>query len=434
MHLHATHEGDVARYAYFKQTINGISVANAVANVALNKANKLVAIGSSFVQNLKANSAAPSISIHQAIATAESALNGTFEAINFPQPKLIYLVKGDSSLALAHVFQVRNGGSGSWYEAYVDAHTGEILSVTDFVAQATYLVLPITKQILTQGFEDLVDPYDIEASPLGWHNDGKTLSNDTAGNNAISFNIIQADVVTESASNLTFLFTQDPTLDPTVTVNLDAARVNAFYLVNSVHDIAYRYGFTESAFNFQTDNFGLGGKGNDRITISVQDGGGVNNAEFTTLPDGQNGQMRMFIWDYTVPRRDSDLENDIVVHEYTHGITNRMTGGGTATCLQTLEAGGLGEGWSDAMAEWSEHTDANITDYVIGPYVTNNTAGLRTYPYSTSNVTNPLRYSSVAKFNEVHQIGEVWANMLHNIYAALIQQHGFSQTAHTDPT
>ena len=36
----------------------------------------------------------------------------------------------------------------------------------------------------------------------------------------------------------------------------------------------------------------------------------------------------------------------------THGITNRMTGGGTASCLQTLEAGGLGEGWSDAMAEY----------------------------------------------------------------------------------
>ena len=28
-----------------------------------------------------------------------------------------------------------------------------------------------------------------------------------------------------------------------------------------------------------------------------------------------------------------------------------MTGGGTGRCLQTLEAGGMGEGWSDAMAE-----------------------------------------------------------------------------------
>lgn len=44
------------------------------------------------------------------------------------------------------------------------------------------------------------------------------------------------------------------------------------------------------------------------------------------------------------------MENDIVVHEMTHGITNRLTGGGTGRCLQTLEAGGLGEGWGDAMA------------------------------------------------------------------------------------
>lgn len=29
-----------------------------------------------------------------------------------------------------------------------------------------------------------------------------------------------------------------------------------------------------------------------------------------------------------------------------------MTGGGTGRCLQTLEAGGMGEGWSDAMAEY----------------------------------------------------------------------------------
>lgn len=42
--------------------------------------------------------------------------------------------------------------------------------------------------------------------------------------------------------------------------------------------------------------------------------------------------------------RDGALENDIVVHENTHGMTNRMTGGGTAACLQSIEALGLGEG------------------------------------------------------------------------------------------
>jgi hypothetical protein len=30
-------------------------------------------------------------------------------------------------------------------------------------------------------------------------------------------------------------------------------------------------------------------------------------------------------------------------------------------------------------------------------------------------------------------IGEVWANMLHNVYSALVAQHGFSTTARTNP-
>jgi extracellular elastinolytic metalloproteinase len=51
------------------------------------------------------------------------------------------------------------------------------------------------------------------------------------------------------------------------------------------------------------------------------------------------------------PRRDSDLQNDFAMHEFTHGLSNRMTGGGTARCLQTTEAKGMGEGWSDAVAE-----------------------------------------------------------------------------------
>lgn len=42
--------------------------------------------------------------------------------------------------------------------------------------------------------------------------------------------------------------------------------------------------------------------------------------------------------------RDGALENDIVVHENTHGVTNRLVGGGTARCLRGLESGGMGEG------------------------------------------------------------------------------------------
>lgn len=57
------------------------------------------------------------------------------------------------------------------------------------------------------------------------------------------------------------------------------------------------------------------------------------------------------------PERDGALENDIVSHENTHGVTNRMTGGGTGRCLQTTEAGGMGEGWSDTMAKYVQLFD-----------------------------------------------------------------------------
>ena len=88
--------------------------------------------------------------------------------------------------------------------------------------------------------------------------------------------------------------------------------------------------------SFQNNNNGKGGKAADRVTISVQDAAGTDNADFSTPPDGQSGRMRMFLWDLTSPGRDGALENDIVVHEMTHGITNRMTGGGTGRCLHLI--------------------------------------------------------------------------------------------------
>ncbi|OBZ77807.1 hypothetical protein A0H81_02730 [Grifola frondosa] len=46
-----------------------------------------------------------------------------------------------------------------------------------------------------------------------------------------------------------------------------------------------------------------------------------------------------------------------------------MRGGGTGRCLQTTEAGGLGEGWSDAMAQLVGADDDRVPDYVKGQYL-----------------------------------------------------------------
>lgn len=47
---------------------------------------------------------------------------------------------------------------------------------------------------------------------------------------------------------------------------------------------------------------------------------------------------------YTQVTRDAALDNTIIAHEFTHGITTRMIGGGRGNCLGTLEARGMGEG------------------------------------------------------------------------------------------
>lgn len=127
---------------------------------------------------------------------------------------------------------------------------------------------------------------------------------------------------------------------------------------------------------------------------------------------------------------DGDLDNGVITHEFTHGISNRLTGGpANASCLNNAEQGG--EGWSDYVAlmlttKWST---ANVNDgpkkrpmgnYVLGQ--SNTGGGIRTYPYSTSMTTNPLTYSNMATNTEVHFIGEIWCAVLWDMTWNIIQQ------------
>ncbi|KAJ3505748.1 hypothetical protein NLJ89_g7254 [Agrocybe chaxingu] len=442
----------LADHAYLSQIHDGIPFANAVANVAFNKDNRVTSFGSSFVDFTSVASSTPSIELSAAIPMAEQALNGKF---NEHPATLEYFAKPDGTAVLTHVIQVENEELGTFFEAFVDAHSGELVSVTDFVSKASYLVLPMDRESLEEGFETLVDPQDVEASPVGWHNTGTANTTTTSGNNALVFKTSASFTSSQTSDDLNFEYVQNPSAAPTVQVNVDAARVNAFYVVNSMHDLTYRQIwihrgprcpsfvgvfefltlFAKEAFNFQVNNFGKGGRGNDQVQVSVQDSSGTNNANFATPGDGQPGRMRMYLWTMTTPGRDGALENDIVIHEMTHGITNRMTGGGTGRCLQTAEAGGMGEGWSDAMADWNEKTSSEVPDYGTWP-VRHQQA--RRYspqpPYSTNASVNSLRYSSLQTRTQVHAIGEVWANMLHNVYANLVGALGWSATARTDPT
>src|SRR5581483_7322149 len=118
-----------------------------------------------------------------------------------------------------------------------------------------------------------------------------------------------------------------------------ASGTNLFYLLNYLHDYFYALGFDEAHGNFQVDNAGKGGLGADPVVGFVQQGAGTpggneysaNNANMFTPNDGQSPLMAMFVFDGsgTSPNRtflaDSALDPDVVFHEFTHGVTERLT-------------------------------------------------------------------------------------------------------------
>ncbi len=146
---------------------------------------------------------------------------------------------------------------------------------------------------------------------------------------------------------------------------------------------------------------------------------------------------------------DGDLDNSIITHEFTHGISNRLTGGASTTsCLDNNEEGG--EGWSDYVAlmtttDWSK---AQLTDgtkkRIIGNYAWDQSkdiqVGVRTYPYSTDTSVDKHTYKDVGDTannpqtdntgkvipgaTEVHYIGEVWCSVLWDMTWDIIQQEG----------
>lgn len=49
-------------------------------------------------------------------------------------------MKEDNSVVLAYVVQIQNDSTGAWVEAFVDAHSGELVHITDFVTKASVRV------------------------------------------------------------------------------------------------------------------------------------------------------------------------------------------------------------------------------------------------------------------------------------------------------
>ncbi|KAI1914027.1 Extracellular metalloproteinase 9 [Ophidiomyces ophidiicola] len=441
-------------HVHLRQTMNGIDIDNADFNVNV-KDGKVFSFGNSFytgkapsplvkrdradpVQALKEACKTLQIPVKTEKATAQAVkgsesvvFKGTSGALSEPKAKLVYLVKSDGNLALT--WRVETDIGDNWLLSYVDAKDGKkVHNVVDYVSEATYSVFPWGTNDPTEGERKVfTDPWDTKSSEFTWIGDGQTKYQTTRGNNGIAQSNPRGG--NEYLNNyrpmspaLKFEYPYSTSMTPPSSY-IDASITQLFYTSNVYHDLLYSLGFTERAGNFQWNNSNKGGRGNDYVILNAQDGSGTNNANFATPPDGQPGRMRMYTWTTANPNRDGSMEAGIVIHEYTHGLSTRLTGGpANSNCLNALESGGMGEGWGDFMATAIrlKARDTRNTNYGMGDWSANKRGGIRAYVYSTSLSTNPLNYLSVNSLRQVHAIGTVWASMLYEVMWNLIDKHG----------
>ena len=549
-----------------------------------------------------------------------------------PIPARLGWQTAEGKLRLAWDLTIDDSSEAHLWNASVDAQTGELLNADDWTShddvdelderldreadtppltpafQPAFDALALSPTPVTDGSAYRVfawpnespndaartlvaNPADNVASPYGWHDTNGSPGPEyvtTQGNNVHAYmdqdsnNAPDYGSSPSGGSNLRFDFPLD--LTQHAQNNRDAAVANLFYSNNMIHDVLYRYGFDDVSGNFQSDNYGRGGSGNDAVRAEAADGSGTNNANFSTpAADGGAPRMQMYLWPgsqfgqpnsvtikggatynasyarftpaptpaglpnhtlvyggtgcsdslYPASRpakkwiavvdggttactylqrvlvaqslnakavviahnatgnpptltgsmidvpvkipavavsqadgaaikaviaagpapkgsveknanhpgiRDGDVDNGIVIHEYGHGVSNRLTGGPkTQNCLSGNEQ--AGEGWSDYLAITlllDPRLDKPEGTRGLVPYALfqadRTGGGLRPRPYSRNMDIQPFTYDSIKTGGWLngtslalpHGLGHGWAAVLWDMTWDLIDKHGFN--------
>ena len=146
--------------------------------------------------------------------------------------------------------------------------------------------------------------------------------------------------------------------------------------------------------------------------------------------------------------RDGDLEAGIIMHEYGHGVSNRLTGGPGKpnNCLGGNDEQ-MGEGWSDYVAITvllNPALDDPNGPRGMGPYAlfqpNRQGNGIRPRPYSRNMSIQPFTYDSIktngwlngATLALPHGLGHGWAATLWDLNWDLIDKHGFNPNIYED--
>ena len=146
---------------------------------------------------------------------------------------------------------------------------------------------------------------------------------------------------------------------------------------------------------------------------------------------------------------DGSFDNGIVVHEYGHGISNRLTGTGAGCLNSSADKEQMGEGWSDFFALMltnkagdNASVPRGIGTYAVGQGISG--GGIRPARYSpdftindyTYGDTNGMEYTNTSGqiVPDVHSIGFVWASMLWDLHWQYVAKYGYSSDVMSNTT
>ncbi|AGL15988.1 M36 family metallopeptidase [Actinoplanes sp. N902-109] len=236
----------------------------------------------------------------------------------------------------------------------------------------------------------------------------------------------------------------------------DNAKQNAaqlFWYTNNWHDhvAAAPIGFNRAAGSYDVAD-------GDPIEVNADDGANTadglpdyyhtDNANMLPTPDGIPGRMQMYLFrDPTWPEdpfiaANSGDEADVVYHEYTHGLSNRLvTDADGNSTLVGWQGGSMGEAWSDwyafdyLVSQGLQKDTKAPGEVLVGRYVGANQNLIRTQPLDCTvgapaaacpgtETTGPggYTYGDYAKIiggPEVHADGEIWGETLWDLRTAI---------------
>lgn len=312
---------------------------------------------------------------------------------------LWFPVAGELRLGWEMVVSTLDGGQ---WRIVVGAHDGRVLLsrslVTSFDGTATVrlggggapaeevtLALPLDRYPVPSP-DDLPDGF-----PDAWLRDASTDGENVRALRVDSAAFVRGDVV-------------DDRVRFAPTDETDDLVVHLFVYNGLMHDLLYLLGFRERDGNFQRSNKGRGGPDGDAVLARVHPGPVRGTANMRTPVDGRVPEMNMGLVAST--DRHTALDVDVVVHEYTHGLTNRLVGGPmNSRALDEIQSGGMGEGWGDYFA-------CVLNDRVtVGSWVTGRAGGIRGAAY-TEDYPHSFEDVGTGRFDRVHSLGEIWCATL----------------------